>query len=596
MGACALGYHVAGGAPIRTTGGIFNTVLDRERLCDLSEDGILNVCFRALRERVPGALSRFASSAHRVCVVRCFCLIGLLMGELVALSVSDQAPEIAISGWSFAAVHYRRALLAGVIAAGTTFVLLTWSIISDELHRSPDGRALRNPGWRIWLAVHLLSMCLVLECTALAVRGGLIFPRIVLWGLVWLATGGVALLSWSAAALPPSLWLRCIRRCPGAIAGGTLVGIVARIAGSYVELSWSTFERPTVLLVCGLLRTAGQEVVCRPGGWIETPGFIAYVGAECSGLEGMALISAFLLAYLWSYRAELRFPQVLLLFPLGVAAAWVLNVVRIAALVEVGNFGPDLAIQGFHSLAGWFSVCVLACVMVSATYRLDLFCKARVTANFPACHTRAAAYVVPFLTITAISTVSKAFSRGDFDTLYPIRVVLPAAAILLYRKQFSDLTWKISWWGPLVGALTFIVWILFEPGADGGSDRAFAVGFGALPPFLRAWWLFFRLAGAVITVPIAEELVFRGYLTRKLISPDFELVRVGHFTWLSFLGSSLLFGLLHHQWLPGILAGMLFAIASYRRGLLCDAVIAHATCNALLSALVLTTQKWSLWG
>jgi len=40
---------------------------------------------------------------------------------------------------------------------------------------------------------------------------------------------------------------------------------------------------------------------------------------------------------------------------------------------------------------------------------------------------------------------------------------------------------------------------------------------------------------------------------------------------------------------------MLYAAAVYRRGSLADAVIAHATTNALLAAYVLTTGSWWLW-
>jgi CAAX prenyl protease-like protein len=96
-------------------------------------------------------------------------------------------------------------------------------------------------------------------------------------------------------------------------------------------------------------------------------------------------------------------------------------------------------------------------------------------------------------------------------------------------------------------------------------------------------------------VPIAEELAFRGYLLRKLISADFAQVDFHSFTLLSFVVSSVLFGLLHQQWLAGVIAGMLFAIAMYRRGAILDAVIAHATANAMLAAYVLTTHHWSLW-
>ena len=104
-----------------------------------------------------------------------------------------------------------------------------------------------------------------------------------------------------------------------------------------------------------------------------------------------------------------------------------------------------------------------------------------------------------------------------------------------------------------------------------------------------------RTIRAAVFVPIAEELAFRGYAMRKLVASDFEEVPPDRFTWVSFLLSSILFGMLHGQWLAGTLAGMVFAIAVYRRGLIADAVVAHAVTNALLSAYVLVTHNWSLW-
>jgi CAAX prenyl protease-like protein len=102
------------------------------------------------------------------------------------------------------------------------------------------------------------------------------------------------------------------------------------------------------------------------------------------------------------------------------------------------------------------------------------------------------------------------------------------------------------------------------------------------------------MVGSVVTVPLAEELAFRGYLTRRLIAADFEDVPLGRFTWLSLLVSLALFGALHGRWLAGTLAGMLYAIALYRRGELADAVVAHATTNGLLTAYVLATGSWVL--
>jgi CAAX prenyl protease-like protein len=120
-------------------------------------------------------------------------------------------------------------------------------------------------------------------------------------------------------------------------------------------------------------------------------------------------------------------------------------------------------------------------------------------------------------------------------------------------------------------------------------------GLAELPYWAAVIWIFFRVAGSVIAVPLAEELAFRGYLIRKLIDRDFENIPLNRFTWLSFLLSSVLFGLLHDRWLAGIIAGMLFALALYRRGQLGDAVVAHVTANALIAAYVLVYSKWALW-
>ena len=127
------------------------------------------------------------------------------------------------------------------------------------------------------------------------------------------------------------------------------------------------------------------------------------------------------------------------------------------------------------------------------------------------------------------------------------------------------------------------------------AETALGMGLVRLGPVWSTAWLVFRVVGSVVTVPLAEELAFRGYLTRRLIAAEFQDVPLGRFTWFSFLVSSVLFGALHGRWLAGILAGMLYAIALYRRGELADAVVAHATTNALIAAYVLTTGSWWLW-
>ena len=100
----------------------------------------------------------------------------------------------------------------------------------------------------------------------------------------------------------------------------------------------------------------------------------------------------------------------------------------------------------------------------------------------------------------------------------------------------------------------------------------------------------------LLPFPIAEELAFRGFLLRRLISPDFEALPLHSFTWLGLGISSVAFGLLHGTlWFAAIVAGLLYAWTLIRRGRIGEAIIAHATTNALLAGYVLIFQKWHLW-
>jgi CAAX prenyl protease-like protein len=108
--------------------------------------------------------------------------------------------------------------------------------------------------------------------------------------------------------------------------------------------------------------------------------------------------------------------------------------------------------------------------------------------------------------------------------------------------------------------------------------------------------LLIRVVGYVVTVPLVEELAFRGYLTRRVIQADFQKLPVGIFSWSSFFISSALFGALHGGlWLAGTIAGMSFALALYRRRSFGDAVQAHATTNGLIALYVFATGRWSVW-
>jgi CAAX prenyl protease-like protein len=118
----------------------------------------------------------------------------------------------------------------------------------------------------------------------------------------------------------------------------------------------------------------------------------------------------------------------------------------------------------------------------------------------------------------------------------------------------------------------------------------------SMSPAWRGIWITSRVAAAALTVPVAEELAYRGFLMRRLSNADFESVPFRSVGWFSLTVTAVVFGLAHGAlWFPGIAAGMAFGLILVRRGSLGEAVAAHVTTNALIAACVLGAGQWQLW-
>ena len=204
------------------------------------------------------------------------------------------------------------------------------------------------------------------------------------------------------------------------------------------------------------------------------------------------------------------------------------------------------------------------------------------------------AFLLPLLFLIATSLVTNLFT-AEFNYLYPLRVLTPLLPLWLFRRYYRELRWTWSWTPFALGVLVLVLWIALEPTPN--PEKASVIP-NALARMHWAWaalWLFARVLGSSLIVPVVEELAFRGYLLRRIINADFMSVSPKKFTLASFLVSSVVFGFLHGRWVAGILAGMIYAIAQYRRGEITDAIVAHATTNALLAAYVVFLGHWSFW-
>ena len=115
------------------------------------------------------------------------------------------------------------------------------------------------------------------------------------------------------------------------------------------------------------------------------------------------------------------------------------------------------------------------------------------------------------------------------------------------------------------------------------------------PAALRLLFLAGRVAGAVLVVPLMEELFWRAFLIRWLDHEDFRAVPVGVFSWSAFAITVGLFGAEHNQWLAGLICGALYNWLLYRTRSIAACVLAHAVSNAALAAWVLARGDWKFW-
>ena len=202
------------------------------------------------------------------------------------------------------------------------------------------------------------------------------------------------------------------------------------------------------------------------------------------------------------------------------------------------------------------------------------------------------AYLGPLVAAMATGLVTGIWAAGSLDPWYGAPILATLVVLIAVRRSLPSLRPSRSWLPVLVGAGVAVVWVAGAGGTDGGLAAAAArMGTGE-----RWIWIFIRVAGSVVVIPIAEELAFRGFLLPWLVDPDIEAVPPQGWTWPAVLLSSLAFGAIHSSIVLGTLAGLAFALARLWRGRLGDAILAHAVANSGVALAVLAGGRWDLWG
>lgn len=156
--------------------------------------------------------------------------------------------------------------------------------------------------------------------------------------------------------------------------------------------------------------------------------------------------------------------------------------------------------------------------------------------------------------------------------------ILAAAGWVLGQHLFNAVGLGGSWFG-------------LKPGPDGHDPRT------GLTTAAWASQVVLRITVATITVPVVEELFWRGFMLRTFINwQRFETVPLGTFTWVSFLGTALLSTVQHPaNWGVSIFCWMAFNALFYWKRSLLFLMIVHGVTNLVLYLYVIIRHDWIFW-
>jgi exosortase E/protease (VPEID-CTERM system) len=483
------------------------------------------------------------------------------------------------------------------------FASALWVLGGDQIRTALAEQPQLGTGKSLWrLGLHLLCFATFFLVTA-AVFGGddLAVGSGWLWASLWLLTGIASVYSWLRFALGTSSMVSVARELAVPVGISSIVAFFAVTAGLISVGLWRNLSHFTMHSVAWLLDVLVSPIRFDPStAEIGTERFYVIVAPVCSGYEGIGLIVVFVSAYLIGFRRQLRFPNALVLLPLGVALIALLNVARIVSLILVGHYiSEGIAVSGFHSKAGWIAFCGVALGLVWLTHRVAWFQRdpheEERTVN------PSAPFLLPLLAVVATSLLTGLFVDG-LDYFYPARVLVAFLVLTWYRDAYeSELRASLagrswfSWKAVGIGCAVYVVWVAISSWTLPELARDPPEALAQMSSPLRAAWVVARVLGSVVTVPIVEELAFRGFLLRRIISSDFAEVSYERWSWPAVVISSVAFAALHQQWVGGFIAGVAYAYAQKQRGLVSDAMIAHAVTNGLIAIEVLTVGHWALW-
>jgi len=418
-----------------------------------------------------------------------------------------------------------------------------------------------------------------------------------IWSHLWILTGILCAIFFILAIASPAFWMRLLKDEKGALSVSALLAVLTFMLSKFTEDLWHPLSDATFFVAASFLELSGLEVIKVPElRHLGIEDFIVNIAPSCSGYEGIGLITAFCSAYLYIFRAEFVFPRALLLFPIGIVCIWLFNALRIAILIYLGHaWSPGVAIGGFHSQAGWISFIACALGVIWLAHSSNFYTKVVQSSTFKESQEieiDSSLSLIPILVLLGSNLIIGAIST-DFDFLYPVKAILIALSIAYVWKKLS-LKPFMQYAEPFFAAcLVSIFWYYLIP-IDSEYNQSFQSSLDSMSETTMILWMIARLIGAILLIPIAEELGFRGYLLCKLDRKAINLDSPLRPSILAIATSSIVFGVLHNAWLAGTLAGVVFAILRIRGGHVGSAILGHMITNAILFYIAWSSGYWHL--
>lgn len=208
-----------------------------------------------------------------------------------------------------------------------------------------------------------------------------------------------------------------------------------------------------------------------------------------------------------------------------------------------------------------------------------------------------------FITLLGLASTSNQPETSSWFSypvywIYPVQAVICGALVLWFWRDYEFRTPRHVWFATAIAIVVFGLWIAPQqffgaaPRVSGFNPEVFEKG-------STVYWfnVFFRFLRLVVVVPLVEEIFWRGFLLRYLISDKFTTVTVGTFSWISFLVVTLVFGFSHARadWMAAFICGALYNLVAYRTRSLASCVVAHAITNLLLGLWIMRTGQWGFW-